>query len=239
MERKYFVVINSEQKGPFSLDELRDLKLKRTDLVWYDGMADWKTAYEIEELKSLFEINLAKNVVEKPVQEIVIEEKKDQTEQNHRNLPVYVGNEPRVLQRIGFVEYLDNNTVRETTSTEVIYYRFANFGERLLARIIDTLIICIPGIIAPIIAPWLYFSLQYSGDKQQTVGQNSMRIKVLSTDGTKVTFGQGTGRYFAMLLNAFTLFIGYIMFFFNPKNQCLHDVLANTIIVSEIKREMK
>lgn len=120
---------------------------------------------------------------------------------------------------------------------EIVVYHYANFGERFLARFLDTLIIIIPQLCIPIVPAWLYWSIQQSNDKQRTIGQGAAQIKLMSVDGEKVSFGQATGRFFANFLNLFTFFIGYIMFFTTDKKQCLHDMLSGTIVVKEIARK--
>lgn len=39
--KKYWILINNEQKGPFSIDELVSLNIKPSDSIWYEGMNDW------------------------------------------------------------------------------------------------------------------------------------------------------------------------------------------------------
>lgn len=132
-----------------------------------------------------------------------------------------------------------DRSVTIETETEIIKYEFASFGARLGARLIDVLIIIIPNSIIPLIPSWLYWSLQQSGESQSTVGQNALGIKTISLDGSKISFGQATGRFFGNFLNILTFFIGYIMFFFDDKNQCLHDKLSGCIVVKELGRTHK
>lgn len=51
--------------------------------------------------------------------------------------------------------------------------------------------------------------------------------------GRPVSFGKATGRFFGNYLCVLTIFIGYFMFFFNDKQQCLHDYLAGTYVVND------
>lgn len=122
-------------------------------------------------------------------------------------------------------------TVTVINSHEEVTYALASFGERFVARIIDTLIIFIPNAIIPILVAWLYWALQQSGNSQATVGQKVMKLKVIDKNGEKINFGQASGRFFANILNLFTFFLGYFMLFFNDKNQCLHDFLSGCIVV--------
>jgi uncharacterized RDD family membrane protein YckC len=114
-----------------------------------------------------------------------------------------------------------------------ITYELASFGERLGARLIDVLIMMIPSWIIPIIPSWLYWALLQSGKRQATVGQRALGIKVVDLEGSDVSFGQATGRFFSMILSAMIFLIGYFMFFFNDKRQCLHDLISGCVVVKE------
>ena len=114
-----------------------------------------------------------------------------------------------------------------------VTYELASFGERLGARLIDVMIIIIPNSIIPIIPAWLYWALQQGGKSQATVGQKAVGIKVIDKYGNKVDFGQATGRFFGNILNILTLFLGFFMFFFNDKKQCLHDYVSDCLVVKE------
>lgn len=115
-----------------------------------------------------------------------------------------------------------------------VTYELASFGDRFLARILDVIIIFIPAYIIPLISQWLYWSLMQSSESQATVGQKALGIMVVDVDGNKVSFGQATGRFFGNILNLLTLSIGYFMFFFNEKQQCLHDLVSGTLVVRAV-----
>ena len=51
---KFHIYKDEQQQGPFTLDELRDLKITRETMVWFEGEDNWKAAVEIEELKEIF-----------------------------------------------------------------------------------------------------------------------------------------------------------------------------------------
>jgi len=51
--KKYFIHNGTEQQGPFSLDDLKTQNINRNTSIWYDGLSDWTTADNIEELKKL------------------------------------------------------------------------------------------------------------------------------------------------------------------------------------------
>lgn len=137
---------------------------------------------------------------------------------------------------IGILKITKDKVISVDTGYEVVYYTFASFGERMLGRFIDVLIVIIPSILIPILPAWIYWSVLLSGEKQSTIGQRVMGIKTLSLDGEYITFWQATGRFFGNILNAF-FGIGILMFFFSSKNQCLHDNISDCIVVKELTRK--
>lgn len=52
--KRYFIHIGGEQKGPYSIEELRNLNITGETNVWSEGMADWKNAKDVEDLSGLF-----------------------------------------------------------------------------------------------------------------------------------------------------------------------------------------
>jgi len=52
--KHYHIYIDNKQKGPFSLEELKEQKITNQTLVWFEGQIDWQKASEIEELKEIF-----------------------------------------------------------------------------------------------------------------------------------------------------------------------------------------
>ncbi|MFN0175179.1 MAG: RDD family protein [Saprospiraceae bacterium] len=116
------------------------------------------------------------------------------------------------------------------TSQRIIY---ASFGDRLVARLIDALILIIPSIFIPFIASWFYYAGMEGSERGATVGKRAMGIRVVSEDGQSIGFGTATGRFFGNFLNLFTMFIGYLMMFFNARNQCLHDMITSTVVIKD------
>jgi uncharacterized RDD family membrane protein YckC len=78
---------------------------------------------------------------------------------------------------------------------------------------------------------WLYYALMESSAKQATLGKLAMGIMVTDLDGRRVGFGKATGRYFAKILSALILGIGFLMAAFTERKQGLHDILAGTLVV--------
>jgi len=69
------------------------------------------------------------------------------------------------------------------------------------------------------------------GEYRATLGKMAVGIKVVMADGGKVSYMRALGRYFAKLLNTFTLYIGYVMAAFDEQKRGLHDRICNTRVV--------
>ncbi|TRX43162.1 DUF4339 domain-containing protein [Flavobacterium restrictum] len=52
--KKYYLHNGTESSGPFDIDELKSKKITQTTPVWFEGLEKWKTAGEIEALKTIF-----------------------------------------------------------------------------------------------------------------------------------------------------------------------------------------
>ena len=127
---------------------------------------------------------------------------------------------------------------------------YAGFWRRFVAVLIDGLIVSIVliplalvfndpdqqrTIYSPIstVVNWLYFALMESSARQATLGKMALGIVVTDLEGNRIGFGRATGRYFAKILSALILLIGFIMAAFTAKKQALHDMIASTLVVKK------
>jgi len=78
---------------------------------------------------------------------------------------------------------------------------------------------------------WLYFALLESSERGATVGKMAMGLRVVTSDGQRLSFMNATGRYFAKILSAIILCIGFIMIAFTDKKRGLHDMIAGTLVI--------
>jgi len=78
---------------------------------------------------------------------------------------------------------------------------------------------------------WLYFAILESSSMQGTLGKKALGMIVTDLDGGRISFGRATGRYFAKILSALVLCIGYIMVGFTERKRGLHDMIANTLVI--------
>lgn len=81
--------------------------------------------------------------------------------------------------------------------------------------------------------PLLYFSWMHSSANQASLGKMAVGIKVVRTDGQRITFWRAFGRYFAYMLGGFTLGIGYVIAAFTERKQAMHDMICDTLVVDK------
>jgi uncharacterized RDD family membrane protein YckC len=76
----------------------------------------------------------------------------------------------------------------------------------------------------------LYFAFmetKYGG----TLGKLAVGLRVVDDSGVFLSPGRAIGRYFAKILSACTLLIGFIMAGFHDKKRALHDNIAGTYVI--------
>lgn len=48
---KFFVILNNQQEGPYTIAQLAEMGISSETLVWKEGMKDWQPAWTISELR--------------------------------------------------------------------------------------------------------------------------------------------------------------------------------------------
>lgn len=64
-----------------------------------------------------------------------------------------------------------------------------------------------------------------------TLGKRAVGISVLRPDGTRLSFWRAFARYWASILSALLLFIGYLMVAFRDDKRGLHDLICDSVVV--------
>ncbi len=133
---------------------------------------------------------------------------------------------------------------------------FASFDQRLVADVIDYLMILLGYVILMFILylflslnnfritviltfflltfiRLIYGSFAEASVKQATVGKQIMNLRVVDPLGNRLSLANSFGRNFSKLISNLTLGFGYLYCFLNKKQQCLHDVIADTVVVKQ------
>ena len=134
---------------------------------------------------------------------------------------------------------------------------FASFDQRLLASVIDyffltlayvlfvlfsfifveektqRIAVSVAGLPLISIAKFIYSSIAEASDKQATIGKRLLNIKVTDLGGNRISLSNAYGRNAAKVLSVAPFFLGYLYSFLNKKQQCFHDLMANTLVIKD------
>ena len=77
------------------------------------------------------------------------------------------------------------------------------------------------------------YTTYFLGKYAATPGKMACGLKVVTSDGEKVSYARALGRHFAEWLNVFTLWIGYIMAAFDEEKRTLHDRICDTRVIKK------
>jgi uncharacterized RDD family membrane protein YckC len=132
--------------------------------------------------------------------------------------------------------------------------RYASFGLRFLAVLLDGVIGLVVGLLINIIfrvslvpdpahpfavflslatlldflfgiSYYVFFLTAYGA----TLGKMAVGVKIVTPDGGPISFGRAVARYFCTsFLEPFTLLIGYLIALFDDQNRTLHDRICGT-----------
>ena len=78
-----------------------------------------------------------------------------------------------------------------------------------------------------------YYAGFHASTGMATLGKMAVGIKVVRTDGTRISLARGIGRYFATLLSGLIIGIGFLMAAFTERKQGLHDIICDTLVVDK------
>ena len=87
--------------------------------------------------------------------------------------------------------------------------------------------------------PTLYFVLFNYFSNGKTIGKLITRIRVVSIYHHRISFWHCVERALGYAASSLEAGLGFLQIFWNPNRMCLHDRIAETIVIQEKKRENK
>lgn len=129
----------------------------------------------------------------------------------------------------------------------------ARFGSRFLAWTLDLALLSLLGhgvlwlwtltlgplsirqellfVLGQILFGMLYFVLMECSRHQATLGKQIVGLRVCSQRGERLRWHQALGRWAAHGLSNASLGLGYLLLFWTGRRQCLHDLVAGTLVL--------
>lgn len=120
----------------------------------------------------------------------------------------------------------------------------AGFGERLVAALIDTILLWVVDAILfvvlrgvgyglGIVIAFAYYGFFEGGPAGQTIGKRVMNIRVVRADSSGQELGWATAlvRYLCRILSGIPCLLGYFWMLWDKDQMTWHDKLSQTVVV--------
>lgn len=196
---QYLLVIQGKPEGPFSINQVKELKVKPNDFLKTFGMIDYKEAHEIEELREILGFK----------KEALIPQYFASFDQRLMAAALDWFFVSGICIILAFIAML---TVKDQQSRIVI-------GLSLM------------GIIPAV--KLIYNIAMECSSGQASFGKRILKIKVCDMQGYRLSPLHSTGRNLAKIFSVSTFFVGYLLSFFTKQQQCLHDMIAGTLVMKD------
>ena len=77
----------------------------------------------------------------------------------------------------------------------------------------------------------LAYYVFFVGKYGATPGKMALKLRIVRSDRSKLSYRRATARYFAQILTSFTIYLGYIMAAFDSEKRALHDYICDTRVI--------
>ena len=245
---QYYAVINGERTGPYTGEQFQQRvdagEILPDTLVWRQGMTEWKPFARLNTTPDGAGTTgtCAECGGQFPDGDLM----------DYQGIRICAACKPLFLQR-----------VREGADLPATYgaqyaLRYAGFWIRVVAYLLDTLILYVTSVLIMFLpfmegmsqtdpsgmSGWTillsvllnssiaiaYFT-GFTGRFAATPGKMALGLRVVRPDGGRVTYLRALGRYFGLLLSSVILYAGFIMAAFDDEKRTLHDRICDTRVV--------
>lgn len=226
MDKQVYIVMQDKQHGPFDYAAVSRLvtsgEATAQSLSWFNGMAGWEPLSQT--FPKLFD---SIGAMPPPLPLVPANPPSYLPAQREAQGPCSLGVAGAGTDRKGTVAANE--------------FELAGIGARVVAGIIDAVIVTVVGGVAAIILPvigglivyGLYVVLMMANQKfQGTLGMKALGIKVVEANGMTISMQASVIRWAMSYASAAILLIGYLMALFSDKKQTLHDRVAETYVVN-------
>jgi uncharacterized RDD family membrane protein YckC len=221
MNQQFYLAVNGQQTGPFTIDDLKSKNILRDTLVWTEGLDNWTKAEHIPLLKEVL----------------------------RATPPPLPNTETKTTSQ--HVPPPPTPTPRPITNDKYFGYELARRRERLLATLIEGIIILVPfllifgdflgqtdpysfgsivgGAILSAILGAIFYPM-WGGN----LGHKIMGLKVISAENGIIQSNAKTGAIREALKSIFSIvFIPMVWLLWDDNRQNLYDKVVKTYVVKK------
>ncbi|MEO5830912.1 MAG: RDD family protein [Rhodanobacter sp.] len=230
---------DGERHGPYKEEDVREWlrsgQVSSADLAWYEGLADWQPLSVLfPDAVSAPPAAATNNPYSAPASPLL-------PQTTAASLEDYAGFWKRVAAYIldaivlyipqVLIENAFGGTAAKAALQQAILDGAGN-PEAMMAANAHYYGVMWPAILLMLVMAFLYFAICESSAWQGTVGKLALGIRVTGLDGKRITFAKALGRYFAKILSAIILGIGFLMVGWTQRKQGLHDMICSTLVLN-------
>lgn len=236
---------DGERHGPYQEDDvrqwLRSGQVSPADLAWYEGLADWQPLSVLFPDMAAAPPPAASNPYAAPVAPLL-------PQTTAAALEDYAGFWKRVAAYIldGIILYIPQMLIEKAFGGDAAKAALKQASldavgnpDAMMAANMHYYSTMWPAMLLILVMGVLYFALCESSAWQGTLGKLALGIRVTDLQGKRISFPRALGRYFAKILSAIILGIGFLMVAWTQRKQGLHDMICDTLVLNGRASEFK
>ena len=236
---------DGERHGPYQEDDvrqwLRSGQVSPQDLAWYEGLADWQPLSVLFPDTPPAPPPAASNPYAAPTAPLL-------PQITAAALEDHAGFWKRVAAYIldGIILYIPQMLIEKAFGGDAAKAALKQASldavgnpDAMMAANMHYYSTMWPAMLLILVMGVLYFALCESSAWQGTLGKLALGIRVTDLQGKRISFPRALGRYFAKILSAIILGIGFLMVAWTQRKQGLHDMICDTLVLNGRASEFK
>lgn len=236
---------DGERHGPYKEDDvrqwLRSGQVSPADLAWHEGLADWQPLSVLFPDMAAAPPPAASNPYAAPTAPLL-------PQTTAAALEDHAGFWKRVAAYIldGIILYIPQMLIEKAFGGDAAKAALKQASldavgnpDAMMAANMHYYSTMWPAMLLILVMGVLYFALCESSAWQGTLGKLALGIRVTDLQGKRISFPRALGRYFAKILSAIILGIGFLMVAWTQRKQGLHDMICDTLVLNGRASEFK
>jgi uncharacterized RDD family membrane protein YckC len=237
---QWYYAIGDQRHGPVEHAEFERLvssgTVKSDTLVWRQGMANWQAYSAVAGTGVGTGGGVAGGapVVDDGTEVCAVSGKR----YPRREMINYEGKWISAEHRDEYFQRMREGVAQPGEGAVPGPFGYGGFWRRFLARVLDGMVQGVGGMMAVqglmqlfFVAIGILYDVFFIRKYDATPGKMALGMKLLRTDGSKLSIGRIIGRHFAHIISGLPLAIGYIVAGFDDQKRTFHDRICDTRVV--------